>query len=193
MRNLIALLLLALLSTPLSAQKNERAQILEESLKELQQSPTDSIKQRHFFNAFPDNFPDLLVCLGYTSFSNPLSNPEDYASAFNKLTYISEREKMVRLSHLMVGGFWQADGVNYMRHIMCQLMRKDAHRALDIISQLTECQQILFWQSYWQNPCEDPSLEKDFNLFNSTSGFNRERQVMKAAYESFKGELPIIL
>ena len=191
MRKSITILLLVLFSANLMAQKNERTQLLENCLKELRESPKDSIKQRNFFNAFPGNFPDLLVSMGYTSFSSPLSNPEDYAAAFNDLTYISEREKMVRLSHLMIGGFWQADGVNYTRIILHTLMRKDANRALSIISQLTECQQILFWQSYWQNPCNDPSLEEDLNWYESAHGYNREKKIMKEAYESFKGELPI--
>ena len=192
MRNSIVLLLLVLFSSNAIAQKNERRQLLENSLKELQVSPNDSIKQRNFFNAFPNNFPDLLVSMGYTSFSTPISNTEKYAAAFNDLTYISDREKMVRLSHLMIGGFWQADGVNYVRLIMKTLMRKNADRALAIISQLTESQQILFWQSYWQNPCNDPSLVKDLNLYNSVSGYNRERKIMEEAYESFCGELPVM-
>ena len=192
MRNLIAILLLVLFSTNLMAQQNKRTQLLENSLKKLRESPQDSIKQRNFFNAFPAHFPDLLVCMGYTSFSSPIPNPEEYASAFNDLTYISEREKMVRLSHLMIGGFWQEDGVNYVRHITKSLMRKDADRALEIISQLTECQQILFWQSYWQNPCKDPSLEKDLKLFESAHGYNHEKKTMKEAYESFSGELPLM-
>ena len=192
MRNLIMCLLLVLFSTNLMAQKNTKAQLLENCLKELQESPKDSIKQRNFFNAFPANFPDLLVSMGYTSFSSPLPDPENYAAAFNDLTYISESEKMVRLSHVMIGGFWQADGVNYVRHIMETLMRKNADRALGIISQLTECQQILFWQSYWQNPCKDPSLEKDLKLFDAVHGYNHEKKTMKEAYESFNGELPIM-
>ena len=192
MRNVLILLLFVLSSTPITAQENENMKILTESLKDLQKSPNDSIKQRNYFNAFPQNFPDLLVALGYTSFSDPLPDCEDYVFTFRDLTYISEEEKMVRLSHIMLGGFWQADGVNFTFDIMKDLMSKNPDRAFRIISRLTECQQILFWQCYWQNPCEDPSLEKDFNLFNSIPGYNRERQVMKEAYESFKGDLPVM-
>ena len=192
MKNWIVLLLLVLFCTNATAKENERARLLEESLQELQKSPTDSIKQRDFFNAFPKSFPGLLVCFGYTSFSDPQLDYEDYVNAFRDLTYVSEKEKMIRLSHIMIGGFWQADGVNLTYDIMEDLMRKDPDRALSVISKLTESQQILFWQCYWQNPCEDPSLERDFKLFYSTPGYNRERQVMKEAYESFKGELPMI-
>ena len=192
MKNVLILLLFVLSSTPITAQENENMKILTESLKDLQKSPNDSIKQRNYFNAFPLNFPDLLVALGYTSFSDPLPDCEDYVFTFRDLTYISEEEKMVRLSHIMLGGFWQADGVNFTFDIMKDLMSKNPDRAFRIISRLTECQQILFWQCYWQNPCEDPSLEKDFNLFYSTPGYNRERQVMKEAYESFKGDLPVM-
>ena len=192
MKNLIALLLLVLCSTNICAQRNERSQLLVKSLKELQEFPNDSIKERNFLNAFPENFPDLLVSLGYTSFSEPLDNYEEYVTAFRNLKYISEKEKMIRLSHLMIGGLWQADGVNQTWDIMQELMRKDADRALGIISRLTESQQILFWQCYWQNPCDDPSLGKDFRQFYSTPGYNRERQVMKNAYEAFKGDLPVV-
>ena len=192
MKNVIALLIVVALSTNIWAQRNERSQLLVKSLKELQECPADSIKERKFFNAFPENFPDLLVSLGYTSFSKPLDNYEEYVTAFRNLKYISEKEKMIRLSHLMIGGLWQADGVNQTWDIMQELMRKDADRALAIVSRLTECQQILFWQCYWQNPCEDPSLEQDFKRLYSTAGYNRERQVMKDAYEAFKGELPVI-
>ena len=192
MRNIIVVLLLVLFSSNVPAKDNEKVRLLEKSLKELQQSPADSVRQRNFFNAFPQSFPDLLVTFGYTSFSEPLLDYGDYVAAFRDLKFISEEEKMIRLSHLMIGGFWQADGVNMTHYIMKELMSKNSDRALGIVSRLTECQQILFWECYWQNPCEDPSLEKNFKLFYSISGFNRERQIMKQAYESFKGELPVL-
>lgn len=191
MRKLFLLLVLALIGTNAMAKKNDKMQLLEKSFKELKQSPADSIKQRNYFNAFPANFPDLLVCLGYTSFSEPMANSADYVTAFKNLNCISDEEKMTRLSHIMIGGFYQVDGVNLTRCIMKDLMRKDSDRAFSVISKLTNCQQILFWQCYWENPCEDPSLEQDFKLFYSTSGYNKERQVMKETYETFKGELPL--
>lgn len=192
MRKVFIFIVLMFLGVCVSARETEKLQLLKQSFAELQKSPQDSACQRKFFDAFPKNFPDFFMCFGYSDFSEPLLNYMDYIPAFEKLNYIDIDEKFACLRKIMIGGFLQADGVSMLVSLVKAMSMKDPDYALGRISELTECQQILFWQCYWQNPCNDSSLEKDFVQFYAVPGYNREREVMKRVYESFKGELPVL-
>lgn len=190
---LLSLLLLGS-SSSLGAQqpKETGRQQLERAFAELRTQPSDSLKQRAFFQAYPEYFIGLQTCFVLDRFS--VTEALDYTAYFNAfqgLTFVSEVEKMTRLFSIMLGGYWDADAPSAHFELMEELMRKDPRRAFAIISKATESRQILFWQCYWQGPIKNTQQAQDLQLYSGVKGYERAKQIMSTAYRQFRGELPV--
>nr|WP_314651674.1 hypothetical protein [uncultured Porphyromonas sp.] len=192
----IALLSFCLLgsSSSLAAQQLEEIglQQLERAFAELRAQPTDSLKQRAFFQAYPETFAELQECFVFNRFKPEELDYMAYVRAFEGMTYVTDAEKMTRLFSLMVCGYWQADAPNFHVNLMQRLMRKQPQLAFSIIKKQRKVRQILFWQYYWENPVKDPSQEQDLKLYMQVRGYDAEKRIMRAAYEDFRGELPVL-
>lgn len=156
------------------------------------QQPDDSTRQVAFFQAYPATYSEVQVCFGYNRFQKPDLDYVAYTQAFEQLRYISDSQKIAHLFNVMVGGYWQADAHSAHVDILQKLMQKDTKLAFSIIAKESIQRQTLFWQYYWQNPCMDPSLERDYNLYNKIAGHKAEKKIMKQAYDLFRGELPVM-
>ena len=190
---LLSLLLLGSSST-LAAQQPEETglQQLERAFAELRAQPTDSLKQRAFFLAYPETFTELQEYFVFNRFKPEELDYMAYVRAFEGMTYVTNAEKMKRLFSLMVCGYWQADAPNFHVDLMQRMMRKQPQLAFSILKKERRVRQILFWQYYWQNPVKDPSQEQDLKLYMQVRGYDAEKRIMRAAYEGFRGELPVL-
>lgn len=190
---LLSLLLLGS-SSSLGAQqpKETGRQQLERAFAELRAQPTDSLKQRAFFQAYPETFAELQECFVSNRFKPEELDYVAYIGAFEGMTYVTDAEKMKRLFSLMVCGYWQADAPNFHVDLMQRMMRKQPQLAFSILKKERRVRQILFWQYYWQNPVKDPSQEQDLRLYTQVRGYDAEKRIMRAAYEDFRGELPVL-
>lgn len=190
---LLSLLLLGS-SSALAAQQPEETgrQQLERAFVELRAHPSDSLKQRAFFQAYPETFAELQECFVFNRFKPEELDYMAYLGAFEGMTYVTDAEKMERLLSLMVCGYWQADAPNFHVDLMQRMMRKQPQLAFSILKKERRVRQILFWQYYWQNPVKDPSQEQDLKLYMQVRGYDAEKRIMRAAYEDFRGELPVL-
>ena len=190
---LLSLLLLGS-SSALAAQQPEETglQQLERVFVELRAHPRDSLKQRAFFQAYPETFAELQECFVFNRFKPEELDYVAYIGAFEGMTYVTDAEKMKRLFSLMVCGYWQADAPNFHVDLMQRMMRKQPQLAFSILKKERRVRQILFWQYYWQNPVKDPSQEQDLKLYTQVRGYDVEKRIMRAAYEDFRGELPVL-
>ena len=190
---LLSLLLLGS-SSALAAQQPEETglQQLERAFAELRAQPRDSLKQRAFFQAYPETFAELQECFVFNRFKPEELDYMAYVRAFEGMTYVTNAEKMKRLFSLMVCGYWQADAPNFHVDLMQRMMRKQPQLAFSILKKERRVRQILFWQYYWQNPVKDPSQEQDLKLYTQVKGYDAEKRIMRAAYEDFRGELPVL-
>ena len=190
---LLSLLLLGS-SSALAAQQPEETglQQLERVFVELRAHPRDSLKQRAFFQAYPETFAELQECFVFNRFKPEELDYTAYLDLFRKMNFVSVEEKMERLFSLMVCGYWQADAPNFHVDLMQRMMRKQPQLAFSILKKERRVRQILFWQYYWQNPVKDPSQEQDLKLYTQVRGYDVEKRIMRAAYEDFRGELPVL-
>ena len=194
MRTILLSLLLLGSSSALAAQQQELTprQQLERAFAELRAQPTDSLKQRAFFQAYPEYFIGVQTCFVPDRFSATESlDYTAYFDAFKGLTFVSEAEKMKRLFNIMVGGYWGADAPSEHFGLMEELMRKDPRRAFALISKETESRQILFWQCYWQGHVKNEQQAQDLQLYSGVKGYERAKRIMSTAYRQFRGELPV--
>ena len=194
MRTILLSLLLLGSSSALAAQQQELTprQQLERAFAELRTQPSDSLKQRAFFQAYPEYFIGMQTCFVPDRFS--ATKPLDYVAYFNAfkgLSFVSEVEKMKRLFSIMLGGYWDADAPSEHFDLMGELMRKDPRRAFALISKETESRQILFWQCYWQGPIKNTQQAQDLQLYSGVKGYERAKRIMSTAYRQFRGELPV--
>ena len=190
---LLSLLLLGS-SSALAAQQPEETglQQLERAFAELRAQPRDSLKQRAFFQAYPETFTELQECFAFNRFKPEELDYTAYLDLFRKMNFVSVEEKMERLFSLMVCGYWQADAPNFHVDLMQRMMRKQPQLAFSILKKERRVRQILFWQYYWQNPVKDPSQEQNLKLYMQVRGYDAEKRIMRAAYEDFRGELPVL-
>ena len=190
---LLSLLLLGS-SSFLGAQQQKLTprQQLERAFAELRTQPSDSLKQRAFFQAYPEYFIGLQICFVLDRFSaTEALDYTVYFDAFKGLTFVSEAEKMKRLFNIMVGGYWEADAPSAHFGLMEELMRKDPRRAFALISKETESRQILFWQCYWQGHVKNEQQARDLQLYSGVKGYEQAKRIMSTAYRQFRGELPV--
>ena len=173
------------------SQDNTAKERLVLSYEHMQKMSKDSVVQREYFVAYPTNWEEFQSCFVSNRYYTTNLDAFAYFKAFEKLTYISDIEKMHRLFNIMVGAHWQADAYNYHFQYMKNLMRKDVQRAFAFIATESEARQILFWQTYWQGPALDVSQQQDFVLYNSIDNYKKEKQIMKEAYQRFRAKLPI--
>ena len=160
--------------------------------KETGRQPSDSLKQRAFFQAYPETFAELQECFVSNRFKPEELDYVAYIGAFEGMTYVTDAEKMKRLFSLMVCGYWQADAPNFHVDLMQRMMCKQPQLAFSILKKEHRVRQILFWQYYWQNPVKDPAQEQDLKLYMQVKGYEAEKRIMRAAYEDFRGELPVL-
>lgn len=194
MRTILLSLLLLGSSSALAAQQQELTprQQLERAFAELRAQPSDSLKQRAFFQAYPEYFIGMQTCFVLDRFSATKAlDYTAYFNAFQGLTFVSEVEKMKRLFSIMLGGYWDADAPSAHFGLMEELMRKDPRRAFALISKETESRQILFWQCYWQGPIKNTQQVQDLQLYSGVKGYERAKRIMSTAYRQFRGELPV--
>ena len=159
------------------------------------QQPKETGRQqleRAFFQAYPETFAELQECFVFNRFKPEELDYTAYVGAFEGMTYVTDAEKMTRLLSLMVCGYWQADAPNFHVDLMQRMMRKQPQLAFSILKKERRVRQILFWQYYWQNPVKDPSQEQDLKLYTQVRGYDAEKRIMRAAYEDFRGELPVL-
>ena len=185
---LLSLLLLGS-SSALAAQQPEETglQQLERAFAELRAQPRDSLKQRAFFQAYPETFTELQECFVFNRFKPEELDYTAYVGAFEGMTYVTNAEKMTRLFSLMVCGYWQADAPNFHVDLMQRMMRKQPQLAFSIQKKVRRVRQY-----YWQNPVKDPSHEQNLKLYMQVRGYDAEKRIMRAAYEDFRGELPVL-
>lgn len=192
MRALITLLLCVASSLATFAQEVSAKQRLIEAYHALCQQPHDSARQVAFFEAYPATYSEVQVCFGYNRFQKPDLDYVAYSQAFDQLSYISDSQKITRLFNMLVGGYWQADGHSMHFMFLKNRMINNPEQAFAIIAKESIQRQTLFWQYYWQNPCMDPSLAREYNLYYTIKGYKAEKKIMKQAYDLFRGELPVL-
>ena len=170
---LLSLLLLGS-SSSLGAQqpKETGRQQLERAFAELRAQPTDSLKQRAFFQAYPETFAELQECFVSNRFKPEELDYVAYIGAFEGMTYVTD-----------------APSAHF--GLMEELMRKDPRRAFALISKETESRQILFWQCYWQGHVKNEQQARDLQLYSGVKGYEQAKRIMSTAYRQFRGELPV--
>lgn len=190
---LLSLLLLGS-SSSLAAQQPEETgrQQLERAFAELRAQPTDSLKQRAFFQAYPETFAELQECFVSNRFKPEELDYIAYIGAFEGMTYVTNAEKMKRLFSLMVCGYWQADAMCMHFDLMRELMLEDPERAFAVVSKENKARQILFWQCFWQEPEVTGYQAQRMLTLRQAKGYEAEKRIMLGAYEDFRGVLPVV-
>ena len=190
---LLSLLLLGS-SSSLAAQQPEETgrQQLERAFAELRAQPTDSLKQRTFFQASPETFTELQECFAFNRFKPEELDYTAYLDLFRKMNFVSVEEKMERLFSLMVCGYWQADATCMHFDLMRELMLEDPERAFALVSKENKARQILFWQCFWQEPEVTGYQAQRMLTLRQAKGYEAEKRIMLAAYEDFRGVLPVV-
>ena len=171
------------------------AQRLTEAYTALQQSPTDTARQKAFFGAFPKTFFELEVLFGYHPElipANLYASGYDYTEAFrNKIPAVPVETRIDRLITLFMDGHWEADAPSYLKEELHTYA--DAHPLafFRLLARHTPAEQRLFWQCFWQNPCKDPWLATALSHYKKAAArkYPRETAVMMSAYRDFAGTL----
>ena len=194
MRTTLLSLLLLGSSSALGAQQPEETglQQLERAFAELRAQPTDSLKQRAFFQAYPETFAELQECFAFNRFKPEELDYTAYLDLFRKMNFVSVEEKMERLFSLMVCGYWQADATCMHFDLMRELMLEDPERAFALVSKENKARQILFWQCFWQEPEVTGYQAQRMLTLRQAKGYEAEKRIMLAAYENFRGVLPVV-
>ena len=194
MRTILLSLLLLGSSSVLGAQQQELTprQQLERAFAELRAQPTDSLKQRAFFQAYPETFTELQECFAFNRFKPEELDYTAYLDLFRKMNFVSVEEKMERLFSLMVCGYWQADATCMHFDLMRELMLEDPERTFALVSKENKARQILFWQCFWQEPEVTGYQAQRMLTLRQAKGYEAEKRIMLAAYEDFRGVLPVV-
>ena len=108
------------------------------------------------------------------------------------MNFVSVEEKMERLFSLMVCGYWQADATCMHFDLMRELMLEDPERAFAVVSKENKARQILFWQCFWQEPEVTGYQAQRMLTLRQAKGYETEKRIMLAAYEDFRGVLPVV-
>ena len=169
------------------------AQRLTEAYTALQQSPTDTARQKAFFEAFPKTFFELEVLFGYNPElipANLYTEGPNYSTAFwTRLPAVPLDQRADRLIDLFTGGEWEADMPSYLKSELKAFADKQPLALFRLLSRRTPAEQRLFWQCYWQNPCKDPWLAAALSHYKKAAArkYPRETAVMESAYREFAG------
>ena len=169
------------------------ARRLTEAYTALQQSPTDTARQKAFFEAFPKTFFELEVLFGYNPElipANLYASGNDYTQAFrSKIPAVPVETRADRLIDLLTGGEWDGDMPNYLKSELKAFADKEPLTLFRLLSRRPQPVQRLFWQCYWQNPNNDPWLAAALSHYKKAAArkYPRETAVMESAYREFAG------
>ena len=171
------------------------AQRLAETYAALHQNPTDTARQKAFFEAFPKTFFELEVLFGYHPElipANLYASGYDYTQAFrSKIPAVPVETRIDRLITLFMGGHWEADAPSYLMDELSTYANAHPLAFFQLLARHTPAEQRLFWQCYWQNPCKDPWLATALSHYKKAAArkYPRETAVMMSAYRDFAGTL----
>ncbi len=121
----------------------DRIQVMANRLKTQMDMPSSNRRaetwQRQYFDRFPGTFDDFDAIFGWnwtggldgSGRGGPLySDSIEYIDAFFSLSAIPRREFDEKLISLCIGGHWDADAVNYLKHYMTDLFTSRARAVL---------------------------------------------------------------
>ena len=178
-----------------TANLSPSAQRLAETYAALHQSPTDTARQKAFFEAFPKTFFELEVLFGYHPElipANLYTEGLNYSMAFwTRLPAVPLDQRADRLIDLLTGGEWEADMPSYLKSELKAFADKQPLALFRLLSRRPLPVQRLFWQCYWQNPCKAPWLAAALSHYKKAAArkYPRETAVMMSAYRDFAGTL----
>ncbi len=178
-----------------TANLSPSAQRLAETYAALHQNPTDTARQKAFFEAFPKTFFELEVLFGHHPElipTNLYASGYDYTQAFrSKIPAVPVETRIDRLITLFMGGHWEADAPSYLNDELSTYANAHPLAFFQLLARHTPAEQRLFWQCYWQNPCKDPWLAAALSHYKKAAArkYPRETAVMVSAYHDFAGTL----
>ena len=154
---------------------NQKAEKLMELATELGQSQENSrsFYEREFFNNFPDSFREFVDLYGYDTlvrkprakapFSYGPLYEESYEhvySLFGKLSTIPTDEYYSRLFNICIGGYWEADGVNFLRSVLREKVEANTMLTCELLSKRNDDEIISFWRFYFAGPAPKKSISE---------------------------------
>ncbi len=112
-----------------------------------------------FFKAFPSDFSEFLAIYGYSDKFGPGPNYDASKDQIDYFFKISSKIKPERFSkkviNICIGGYWDADAVNYLQVGVQDYFCKSSTVVLRLISNLQESQSAKFWCFILDGPVFD--------------------------------------
>ena len=134
-------------------------------------NPDNEEAQEQFFNSFPKNWSEFIITYQYDGTDDydltMYYLAYDHIKALgNNLPLIDKRTYYQRLINLGIGGYWDADGPNYLQYLLHSKMKENTKTILECLSQLDKEKQLQFWTFYWSyGHCRDTEItDPEYNL-----------------------------
>lgn len=120
-----------------------------------------------FFNLFPNNFSDFNNIYGW---NEKLDSPQilyhisyEHISLFYRIYNIIPQDIYYRkIIDIGIGGYWEADAVNYFQHCMRNVFLNNAPEAIVTLKDYTDEDIKRFWHFFYDTLYYDHPLENKF-------------------------------
>ena len=157
----------------------QKAEQLKKAYLILNSSPSTIKYEKEYFKTFPNSFVLLNSLFGYSdkepmgpeSREGPLYNEADlYIEAFFKLNGIEKTQYYNRIIDICINGRWYADGVNYFRHGMKDMVKSDINLFSELLSKRTNKEIKGFWYFYLDEPYPPKKLPVELKKVKEING-----------------------
>lgn len=128
----------------------------------------DSISERSFFKAFPDNFKAFQHLYGFDDRKGEMPLymlGQNHISNYSKIrTYVKDREYYKKMINITAKAKWEADNTNALQDIIIKGFKSKTNLILDLLKNKDNKQVKEFWYFFFDGP--HPKDPKNVQLYN---------------------------
>lgn len=161
----------------------------------LEKNPGNEELKKQFFDSFPNTWFDFISTYGYSSqegydlsmYFMVNKHLDALGSQSSKVSDAAYCEKIVSLA---IGAILDADGPNALHGLEHAVMKNKTKAMMSVIANLTEPDQMLYWQFYWSALFKKDYVDEYEQLRKKLiSDYPNETKIMDIAYEYFCGKV----
>src|SRR5699024_5692982 len=116
----------------------------------------DSISEKKFFKAFPDNFKTFQHLYGFDDRKGEMPlymSGQHHIRNYSKIrTYLKDREYYRKMIHIATKATWEADNTNSPQDIIIQGFKTKTDLILDVLKNKGDKQVEGFWYFFFDGP-----------------------------------------
>ena len=154
---------IAVVSTPAVPQRT----VLGDAYAAYAADPGSAVKQRAYFDAFPNDYAALRKIFGFEEigedsvvFGECYEQGNDMIGAFFDLDSLPVKDIATKAIGIACKGMWQADGVGYFQLFLMKDLEKSPSAYMAVLNSLPRPDQAGFWKFYTDGPEAFPQEDK---------------------------------